>query len=169
MIRIQDASADDIAAFKQVVEASVRLLCNACYTPVQIAALLGHYPAAEVYRKWLSQRVLIVAKDGECVVGFAQFNPATASIEAMHVSPVHVGKGIGRRLTQCLEDKARALGFDTIRVVSSLNAAAFYAKCGYVAQARGVYRCNNGVELDAVPFEKQLVAKRVCSDTWTSC
>jgi predicted N-acetyltransferase YhbS len=113
-----------------------------------------------VYTKWLNDRVLIVAIDESDIVGFAQFNPRLSSIEAVHVSPKHAGRGIGRALVNEVETKARSLGTCKITANSSLNAVAFYSKCGYLRRGPGKYRCKSGVELETVMFEKGICGEQ---------
>jgi len=160
MVRIRDARQDDIDEFKEVVSSSVTELCKGYYTPVQLEALLGQYPGRDVYTKWLKDRVLIVAIDENDIVGFAQFDPSLSSIEAVHVSPKHAGRGIGRNLVNEIEKKARSLGICKVTVDSSLNAVAFYSKCGYLRKGPGKYRCKSGIELETEMFEKGICGEQ---------
>jgi len=156
MIEIREAREDDIEQLKEVVASSISELCKGHYTPVQLEELLGQYPGKDVYRKWLRERVLIVATNEAGVVGFAQFNPSHESLEAVHVSPEHAGKGIGKSLVRGIEEKARRLGVRKVFVDSSLNAAGFYSSCDYVRIGPSKYQCRDGIELETVRFEKEI-------------
>jgi hypothetical protein len=71
MTNVRRAVETDISYFKKVVEQSILELCKDSYTEEQIGALLKQYPGPVLYRKWISERVLLVAeKEGE-IVGFA--------------------------------------------------------------------------------------------------
>jgi hypothetical protein len=37
-----------------------------------------------------------------------------------------------------------------------LNATGFYENCGYSRTGRGTFKCNDGVELGVVNYEKEL-------------
>ena len=87
MIRIRNATQDDIEPFKEVIKSSILVLCKDFYTPDQIKALLGQFPDFDLYAKWIDERVLIVAENNGVVIGFAQYTPELALIEAVHVEP----------------------------------------------------------------------------------
>ena len=98
MTHIRNARESDIVRFKEIIEASILELCKDFYTQEQIEALLKQYPSPALYKKWLWERVLIVAENDDEVIGFAQYDPCTNSIEAVHVSPDHTCLGTGRNL-----------------------------------------------------------------------
>jgi GNAT superfamily N-acetyltransferase len=156
MINIRRAEEQDISYFKEVVEESILELCKNHYSEEQIDALLKQYPGPELYRKWISERVLLVAEKEGTIVGFAQFDPTTSSIEAVHVLPRCTYQGIGRMLVGKIENAAEELGILKITLGSSINADNFYAKCGYIRKYLVKFKCNNGVELDTVAYEKEI-------------
>ena len=150
------ASADDIADVKNVIAESIRALCKDHYTPEQLTSLLTQYPRREVYEKWLCERILVVAEQEGKIVGFAQYYPPDNSIEAVHVLPSHAKHGVGKMLLALIEEIASNQGTQQISLGSSLNAVGFYEKCGYVRKAGGTFKCNDGVELGIVNYEKKL-------------
>jgi len=155
-MNIRLATERDIDQFRRVIEASILVLCADDYNPQQLAALLKQYPGPKLYRQWLRSRVLIVAKNDTGVVGFAQFDPDTASIEAVHVDPEYTHCGIGRGMVNEIETIARQRGIHQITLDASINADKFYAKCGYTRTGPGSFRCNNGIELATIAYEKSI-------------
>ena len=156
MITVRKAISEDIDEFKKVVVESVLELCKDHYTQAQLKSLLAQYPGRELYEKWIDERVLVVAEDEGKIVGFAQYFPPNSSIEAVHVLPSHVKRCVGKALVELIEDLARNQGVEKITLGSSLNAIGFYTKCGYVEKESGTIKCNDGVELRVVFFEKTL-------------
>ncbi len=156
MVVIRSARADDIDDFKEVVKSSITVLCKDYYSEEQIEGLLKQYPGPELYRRWLNERVLIVAEMDEKIIGFAQFDPARSGIEAVHVLPEYTYLGIGRNLVREIEKIAREKGVKKLVLDSSINADEFYSKCGYMKKGIGKVKCNNGVELDTISYEKEL-------------
>ena len=65
MINVRKATAQDVDELKQVVRDSVLALCKDFYTHNQLESLLTQYPGREVYEKWLHERLLLVAVQGE--------------------------------------------------------------------------------------------------------
>jgi ribosomal protein S18 acetylase RimI-like enzyme len=79
---------------------------------------------------------LVMLSDG-APVGCGGFKPeesGAAYIKRMWVSPEVRGLGLGRKLLQALEDRARALGYPMIRLEtqkSLTEAQRLYRSCGY--------------------------------------
>lgn len=156
MIHTRRATKLDIEGFKTVVNESVLELCKGFYTSSELQSLLSQYPGRKLYEKWLKERVLVVAEDGDQIVGFAQYFPPNNSIEAVHVLPSHIKRGVGKMLMEELEEIAKEQGAKKIMLDSSLNAVGFYDKCGYTKKQNTVFRCNDGVDLRVVNYEKAL-------------
>ena len=71
--------------------------------------------------------ILLAQIEGEAAacIAFRQINETTAEMKRLYVKPAHQGKGLGRKLTQALLEKARAAGYKKIRLdtVPSMEAA----------------------------------------------
>jgi len=57
--------------------------------------------------------------------------PAEAQIRFMAIRPDYQGQGLGQKLLQYLEEKARAAGARFITLQARENAVQFYEKCNY--------------------------------------
>ena len=156
MVTTRLARSEDIDDFKNVVVESIHELCKWHYAPEELESLLAQYPGRDLYEKWLHERVLVVAEVEGKIVGFAQYFPPNSSIEAVHVLPAYAKRGIGKMVVALIEEIARTQGAKRITLGSSLNAVGFYEQCGYSRKETGTFKCNNGVELDVVNYEKQL-------------
>ena len=156
MITTRKARSEDIDDFKIVIVESVLELCKGYYTPEQLNSLLAQYPLRNVYERWIQERVLVVAEHEGKIVGFAQYFPPIRTIEAVHVMPAYAEQGVGKILLQLVEEIARNQGAKRISLGSSLNAVGFYEKCGYIRKENSSFKCNDGVELEVVNFEKDL-------------
>jgi len=158
-MEIRSATKNDIESFKAVVKLSIMESCKEYYSHAEIKALLKQYPERSLYEKWLYERVLIVAVDDGDVVGFAQYNPNMSYIEAVHVLPKYFGEGVGRELVGAIERIASEMGAKVITLESSLNAVCFYDKCGYIKKGNSKFKCNSGIELKVVEYEKQIYSE----------
>ena len=70
-----------------------------------------------------------VAVESNEVVGTARLKENT--ISTLFILPTKMGRGIGRRLMEQVEKKAKEDGYSFIQVPSSLTAVSFYRKMGY--------------------------------------
>ena len=156
MITTRRATSGDIEEFKKIIVASVLQLCKGHYTSEELKSLLAQYPSRKLYEKWIHERVLVVAEYDDKIVGFAQYFPPNSSIEAVHVLPGYGKRGVGKMLVMALEEIAKHQGANKVILDSSLNAIGFYEKCGYVRKESSTFKCNDGVELSVVSYEKTL-------------
>src|SRR5437764_112090 len=78
-----------------------------------------------------AQRLYIAELDGEAV-GFGQFDPGAGVVQRIYVSPSASGNGVGRALLLEAERRAVAACRPKLYLSSSLNAVAFYQRCGFV-------------------------------------
>ena len=155
-VTVRNFAESDIAVFRNVVGQSIYELCAGFYSREQLDAWFSQYPDDTIYKKWLETRVLVVAVDVNQVVGFAQFHPEKAAIEAMHVLPEFTRRGIGTMLVHSIETRAIQRGIHTVNVEASINAEQFYLRCGYTKVREGKFKCKNGIELDSIVLRKQL-------------
>jgi GNAT superfamily N-acetyltransferase len=161
-IQIRKATAADVPRLREVIEASVRGLQAADYSPAQIEGALksvygvdtqliadGTYLVAEVSesQKQESQKPEIVACGGwskrKTLYGGDQYaaredsllDPArdAAKIRAFFVHPDWARRGIGGLILETCEEAAKAAGFTRLEMGATLSGVAFYKAKGYTA------------------------------------
>ncbi len=151
-ITIQQATRDDAPAVHELHTKSVRQLCRGHYSNKQINGWLNHR-TPEGYFPDIDQERLFVAMDGSEIVGFG--GAAPGQVRAIYVLPERAKEGIGTTLLKYAMEIAKR-GTQKIVLESTLNAADFYRKEGFVqAQKRLIKRGN--VELPAVFMEYRVV------------
>jgi len=72
---------------------------------------------------------------------------------SLFVSPDHAGKGIGQDMIKFLFKKASDAGVKVLKVDSSLNAANFYLRNGFVELSKNDFTTQNGVVLGSMKME----------------
>jgi putative acetyltransferase len=95
------------------------------------------------------------------VAGFAHLQVDAGEVRAVYVSPTYAGEGVGARLLEHLEARAREHDLDEVTVTSSLNAVGFYEHHDYaVTEAGTLSTTGNGetAELDVRVMAKSLSA-----------
>lgn len=85
-------------------------------------------------------------------------DPATdpARIRAMYTHPDWTRLGVGRFLLQLGEDAARAAGFNTIELGSTVPGEPLYRACGYVEVSRETHIAANGADSVVIKMSKRL-------------
>ena len=171
---IRVATALDVDRLEALIPVSARELSRACYSAAQIEAAIAHvfgvdaeliedgtYFCAELGGElvgcggWSRRRTLFggdqyVARDS------AFSDPAVdpAKIRAFFVHPRAARRGIGRALLAQCEEAAKAFGYCSAELMSTLPGVDFYRGCGYAAGRRTTFLIEEGVAIDFVPMTK---------------
>jgi len=147
-IIIRQATMNDAPTMHELHTQSVKELCKGFYSDELIHGWIGHRTPAH-YFSAIDRNILFVAiKDSE-IVGFGSAVPR--EIYSLYVSPSYIKSGIGSILLSHAIEIALVESNNVI-VESTLNAAAFYAKKGFVEVERKTSR-HGYVDLPCVLME----------------
>ncbi|MHB1938417.1 MAG: GNAT family N-acetyltransferase [Acidobacteriaceae bacterium] len=173
---LRKANAADVPALKKLIDASVRGLQAADYTPVQIEAALrtvftvdtqliqdGTYFVAEQDGEMVgcggwSRRKTLCGGDRHAVRENAMLDPLrdAAKIRAIFVHPRWARRGIGGLLLHAAEDAAIAAGFMRLEMGATLTGVPVYLRRGYRAVEEMTVPLDEGVSLQVVRMVKTL-------------
>ncbi|TVT79385.1 GNAT family N-acetyltransferase [Pseudomonas sp. H3(2019)] len=81
----------------------------------------------------------------------------SSEIGAIFVLPGFMQQGIGLKILNHLECRARNMGLKAVNLDATLNAAAFYRRCGFVGDEPAIYYSPSGLQLACVPMVKGLL------------
>jgi GNAT superfamily N-acetyltransferase len=183
---VRKATPEDAPRLREVIEASVRGLQAADYTPAQIDGALqsvygvdsqliadGTYFAVEPPQEhaepgattpaivacggW-SKRKTLYGGDQYAQREDALLDPArdAAKIRAFFVHPQYARRGIGTLILEACEQAARAAGFTRLEMGATLSGVAFYSAKGYAAQENLQVPLANGEMLPIVRMSKEI-------------
>lgn len=180
LARLRKAVAADVARLQEVIEASVRGLQAADYSPAQIEGALqsvygvdsqliadGTYFVAEIAEPNTGQ-VHIVGCGGwskrKTLYGGDQYaeredsllDPLrdAAKIRAFFVHPNWARQGIGTMILEACEKAATAAGFSRFEMGATLSGVPFYRARGYVEVENQSAQLSNGEVLPIVRMAK---------------
>ncbi|MBN3766126.1 GNAT family N-acetyltransferase [Burkholderia sp. Ac-20365] len=134
-----------------------------------LAQCVGHYPLTSLLAwtdgapgdKWanlVAERDFYVALHEGSVAATGMLTPSTRQVDAIFVSPSHMGKGLGRHMLSFIEARATDHALDSLRLDATLNAASFYRRFGWSGEAISTYRSPGGLELACIPMTKTISA-----------
>jgi GNAT superfamily N-acetyltransferase len=151
---IRKACADDATAASDIRNAAILSQCRGHYPP----ELLAIWTDGEITEQFIQFVVehLYVATVNDTVVGTGMIDCNTGRLDAIFVRPEMMGHGIGKQMVSFLEKIGRDAGWTKLTLDSTLNAAEFYRRCGFVGEAIGVYQSPRGITLDCIPMTKVL-------------
>ena len=153
-VLIRDFRAGDEQALAAVMGSAVHDVAKADYTPEQLEAW-APTPYDEV--RWGERiralRPFVAEIDGS-VVGYADLQPS-GYIDHFFVSGAHGRRGIGSALMERILREARARGIAELFAQVSSTAERFFARHGFVVEARQVV-VSRGVELANARMRRRL-------------
>jgi GNAT superfamily N-acetyltransferase len=175
--RLRLATEEDLPALHILIEASVRVLQAADYTPAQIEGALGtvlgldtqlvrdrtYYVAETIGESsriagcggWSRRRTLFGADRGpDREPELLDPRADAAKVRAIFVHPDFARRGLGSLILATVEDAARQDGFTRFEMGSTLTGVPLYRLKGYVEIERIAVPLANGETLPVIRMEK---------------
>lgn len=151
---LRPLQADYAATLAQVIYESIWQGTAEHYSEAQRRAWAGDAPNPKGWRKKLERMEGIVALQGGTAVGFMTLD-AAGLIDLAFVSPIASRQGVGRKLYDAIEQKARCLGVSILTTHASKAAHPFFQGLGWsVLAEQTVFRA--GVALTNYKMSKRL-------------
>lgn len=175
-VTIRPATDADVPQLQDLISASARVLSRGHYTAVQTEAAIAHVFGVD--STLISDGTYFVAQDAGLICGCGGWSKRatlfggdqyaardyhlldpradTAKIRAFFIHPAHARRGVGRAILQRCESEAKAHGFKSVELMSTLPGVGFYLACGYTASARRLFTVGGEVELEFIEMKKSL-------------
>lgn len=173
---IRKAILDDRAAIEQLIVESARKLSQEDYSDEQIEAAIKAVFGVDT--KLIEDGTYFVAEDSGTLIGCGgwskrktlfggdqfvdrdarELDPLSepAKIRAFFVHPGFARKGIARAILLRCEAAARAHGFRSLELMSTLPGIKLYQSCGYEAAEPVEYAVGDGVVIQFRVMQKEL-------------
>jgi GNAT superfamily N-acetyltransferase len=173
---IRRALFSDRAAIQQLIAESARGLSRVDYSDAQIEGAIatvfgvdtnliidGTYFVAESGGRLIgcggwSKRKTLFGGDQYSTRNAGELDPKTepAKIRAFFIDPEHARQGIARAILDTCETEAKACGFQTLELMSTLPGIKLYRACGYHGDERVELEVGEGLTIGLVPMRKEL-------------
>ena len=151
---VRDYVRGDAAAIVRLFYETVHSVNSADYSAEQVRAWAPELPDPAAWHERMARRCTLVAEDNGKVVAFAELE-RNGRLDMLYCRSDVVRRGIGARLYEAVERKARELGLRSISTQASITARPFFERQGFrVLERKTVLR--QGVELTCFAMEKQL-------------
>lgn len=166
----------DRAAIEELIVESARGLSRKDYSESQIEAAIASVFGVDT--NLIIDQTYFVAESSGMLIGcggwskrktlfggdqFANRDPGeldpkseAAKIRAFFVHPAHARKGIGRAILLACENEARAYGFRSVELMSTLPGIPLYKACGYQGDQSFEIELCDGVRLELLRMRKGL-------------
>ncbi|RON72685.1 GNAT family N-acetyltransferase [Pseudomonas fluorescens] len=154
MFEIRRATQRDARIAFDIRRSAILYQCSDAYTEAQLSAWTAG-TAEDGYYTLMDKHFYLGCIGGE-PVATGMLDLDNNEIGAIFVYPQFMQRGIGKRLLVHLEQLARELGLEQVKLDATLNAADFYRLYGFVGQESAVYHSPSGLQLACVPMIKVL-------------
>jgi len=154
-MRIRNAGPDDTPGIREAHTASIRELCAQSYEKSLIEAWIAAL-TPEAYAGGLATFDALVAEENGRILAWCLFDAAGGEIKALYAAPWAAGCGAGSALLRLAEERAAQCGASRISLFSTLNAAGFYERRGYVSSGPAEHALPSGGRLACLAMEKTL-------------
>jgi len=175
---LRKATIDDVDEISILIAESVRGLSKTYYDPQQVELSIGSVFGVD--RELIEDETYFVAEIDERVVGCGGWSkrktlygasvygesrnsdlldPSTdaAKVRAFFIHPDAARKGIGRSILSACEEEARAMGFRSAEMMSTLPGIPLYSACGYAGDERVEIPVGEGITIDCIRMSKTLL------------
>jgi GNAT superfamily N-acetyltransferase len=173
---IRKATLSDRAAIEQLIIESARGLSRADYSDQQIEGAIrtvfgvdtnlildGTYFVADNDGELIgcggwSKRKTLFGGDQYATRDAGELDPKIepAKIRAFFIHPEHARKGIARAILDVCETEAKAAGFESLELMSTLPGIKLYEACGYLGKDRVELDVGDGATIELAPMRKDL-------------
>ncbi|MGA5300500.1 GNAT family N-acetyltransferase [Nucisporomicrobium flavum] len=120
---------DDSSAVSGVILQCLHEINSRDYSEEIIARMCAYFSPRRI-EQLAQERQMFVAAEKETVVGTVSRDGN--KVFTMFVQPRMIGRGVGRRLMQHIEDLAAQDGYEYMETGASITAHGFYHRLGYV-------------------------------------
>lgn len=145
--------AGDAEAVRELIHSTIEACHRGIYPDRAVEYFLHYHSESEILRR-AERGTTIVAEDGGRIIG-------TGTLKWQYIIAVFVrretqGQGLGRRIMDALEERARAEGLEEVWLDVSLPSRAFYERLGYGGFEPAYLEVGEGQRLDYWKANKSL-------------
>jgi len=159
-IQIRIATEEDVPGIRKAIRSSIEGLASKDYADEIIQSWGSDTPKAQEKQKLAikeGKELSWVAIQNGKVVGFSAFSPQTEELRAVYVSAKVARQGLGTKLLEQVEKRARELGLSSLKMHSSITAVPFYKHHGYAALNEIIHTLGTGAKMKAVEMRKDFL------------
>ena len=157
-VELRTVGLDGLAEVRHVTALAYRAYAGPFLAEDQVDALVELVRSPEYTDQMLASNCVGAWIDGRligCVGWFpAGSSAAGAKLLGVCVDPLFGRLGVGRRLVEAIEIRARRAGFSILTARVPISAAPFFARLGYAGTSQGVWMTPSGVSLPVVHMRK---------------
>ena len=166
-VSVRAANKYDVKSIYRVHVNSIREVCSKSYSQTEIK-IWSDRQSQDKYLRFMEseEESLYVAENPNGVIGFGHLGfykaetdrqfQKTMEVKALYVAPEEVMKGIGRKILEEIERKAKECHCRELLVYSTLNAVGFYGHCGFIKREESYHSIGDGLSLKCHKMSKKL-------------
>ena len=152
--RIRPFRETDLMYLKSMIHRTIAI-CYPGYYCLEAVRFFTNYHDEQAIRRDAEAGCTVAVDNAGRTIGTGTL--VGDEIKRVFVDPSVQRQGVGRRIMQYLEEKARSSGVATLRLDASLPSKAFYDKLGYATVEKTFRPVENDQRLDFFRMQKELL------------
>lgn len=153
-MRLRKFRRGDEKQIQQLHYGTVHSICAEDYSQEQLNSWSPKKVDVNRWAESLEKNISYVIEDNGELVGFGDIS-TTGHLYRLYTHKNYQGKGIGSKILQALEEEAKKLGLDKIKLDSTITAKTFYEIQGFKCIGKSTIEFR-GVEHEDYLMEKEL-------------
>ncbi len=154
--KIRKAKEEDSEEISKLRRETFAKINGKDYSEELVKALNKKAMPEDIRRKIKEREVYCVVDKNGNILGVGDLEVEKKKIGGVHVRYDLVGKGIGTKIMDFLEDKTREKGIKKVRLYSTKYARPFYEKLGYKFIRKDTYEVEEGIKATTFVMKKEL-------------
>ena len=143
--KLREFGSGDAESVRELIHSTIEACYMGAYPARAVEYFLRYHSESEILSRAVAGTTIVAEAGGQIV--------ATGTLKGHHILGVFVGRefqgrGLGRRIMEALEKRARAEGIAEITLDVSLPSRAFYERMGYQGFEPAVVDVGEGQRLE---------------------
>jgi N-acetylglutamate synthase-like GNAT family acetyltransferase len=152
-MKIRKASKKDSVKISNLIDKSLNEVNSKDYTKKQISILRSKNNPKRVIEK-LKERSIFVLEKNNKIIGTVDINLKKRIIGGFYINPKFIGKGLGKKLLDFIENYAKKKRIRKLKLYSTKTALGFYKKYGYKIIKKEKWEPQKGVIFPIIIMNK---------------
>jgi GNAT superfamily N-acetyltransferase len=154
MFDIRKAIKEDASIALKIRKESILYHCIGSY-PIEVLTIWAQGDITERFISDLESKFYVAANEKE-VIGTGMLNLISGQIDAVFVSPQYMKMGVATKIMGFLEELGKKNNLTKLTLDSTINAAGFYRRLGFIGDCQSIYKSPKGFNLACIPMVKIL-------------
>jgi N-acetylglutamate synthase-like GNAT family acetyltransferase len=142
-MKIIKASILDARKISSLIINTIKKVNSKDYHPKHLQHELSCNTFSKI-KEHIKNNFVFIAIEGDNIIGVVILDADNATITSLYIKESYIGRGIGKKLMEYIEQKAKKLGVRELKLYPTKFAENFYKRIGYKIKGKFIGTLNGG-------------------------